>query len=47
MFEIPLSLSLGIIKAAILWLWILFKWSWPILLLAFAGLYLNYRIRNR
>lgn len=37
----------GIVKFAFWYLWILIKWSWPILLLAFLGLYLNYRIRNR
>lgn len=31
------------IKLALGWFWLLIKYSWPILLLAFLGLYLNYR----
>jgi len=36
-------IAFDFVKLAFWWLWILIKWSWPILLLAFAGLYLNYR----
>lgn len=36
-------IAFDFIKLAVWYLWILLKWSWPILLLAFLGLYLNYR----